>query len=154
MLCGKGKDEQRVVPGVTAKIDFGLRDACRVIFHRDQLPADYGTQKIRLQMDVYRPDGSARGDGHVDEVLTLRSGKEPRQAWVRGVTGHFDRVVVRVSHEADEAHYVGASEIRTGAPAAQWSAILGTGVARLYGTTTIPTGLYRLSDKEHSGCSR
>ena len=70
---------------------------------------------------------------------------------MQGVTGQFDRVVVRVSHEADEAHYVGASEIRTGAPAAQWSAILGTGVARLYGTTTIPTGLYRLSDNEHSG---
>jgi hypothetical protein len=58
---------------------------------------------------------------------------------------------VRVSHEADEAHYMGAEELRTGAPAAQWSAILGAGRARLYGTTAIPTGLYRFGAKDYSG---
>ena len=58
MVCGKGKQQQRVVPGITAKLEFALRDSCRLIFHRDQLPADYGTQKIRLEIDVYRPDGS------------------------------------------------------------------------------------------------
>ena len=43
------------------------------------------------------------------------------------------------------------NEIKTGAPALQWSAVLGTGHVRLYGTTAIPTGLYRFSDKAHSG---
>ena len=46
---------------------------------------------------------------------------------------------------------MGAAEIKTGAPAAQWSAVLGTGHMRLYGTTAIPTGLYRFSDSAHSG---
>jgi hypothetical protein len=61
------------------------------------------------------------------------------------VSNPFERITVRVSHVADENHYLGAEEVRTGAPAAQWSAVMGTGRVRLYGTTTIPTGLYRFS---------
>jgi hypothetical protein len=151
MRCGVGRNMKRVLPGLTAHIPFDERDSCRVIFHRERLPPEYGTQKLKFEIEVVRPDGGARGEAHVLEVLTLRAGKEPRQAWVRGVMGRFDRVIVRVSHEADEQHYIDASEIRTGAPAAQWSAILGTGRARLYGTTAIPTGLYRLSSDDYSG---
>jgi len=46
---------------------------------------------------------------------------------------------------------VGGLEIQTGAPEVKWTAILGTGRARLYATTTIPTGLYRFGDAAHSG---
>jgi hypothetical protein len=33
----------------------------------------------------------------------------------------------------------------------QWSVVFGTEHWRLYGTTAIPTGLYRVSDNNHSG---
>jgi hypothetical protein len=151
MLCGAGKDAHRVPLGVTEHLPFELRDTCRVVFHRERLAPEYGTQKLNFEVEVIRADGTTRGDAHVSEVVTLRAGSEPRYAWVRGVVDPFDRVVVRISHEADEAHYMGASEIKTGAPAVQWSAVLGTGHVRLYGTTTIPTGLYRFSDSAHSG---
>ena len=58
---------------------------------------------------------------------------------------------MRLSLAADEAHYVNALEIPTGAPDIMWTAVLGTGHARLYATTAIPTGLYRFGDAAHSG---
>jgi hypothetical protein len=152
LLCGGGPIPlTRIEVGVTAHLPFSLRDTCRIVFHRERLSPEYGTQKLNFEIDVLRTDGSARGDAHVSEVITFRAGSEPRYAWINGIVDPFDRVVVRVSHEADEAHYIGASEIKTGAAAAKWSAVLGSGLFRLYGTTTIPTGLYRLSDRAHSG---
>ena len=123
-----------------------------MVFHRELLPPEYGTQKLNFEVDVARPDGSPKPQGHVAEVVTLRHGDSPRYAWIAGATDPFDRVSVRVSHVADENHYVGAEEVRTGAPAAQWSFVLGTGRVRLYGTTTIPTGLYRFAEsRAYSG---
>jgi hypothetical protein len=152
LLCGGGPvPVTRVELGVTAHLPFSMRDTCRIVFHRERLSPEYGTQKLNFEIDVVRIDGSARGDAHISEVITFRAGSEPRYAWINGIVDPFDRVVVRVSHEADEAHYIGASEIKTGAAAAKWSAVIGSGLFRLYGTTTIPTGLYRLSDRSHSG---
>ncbi len=152
MECGGGSEPVQLVHvGETARVPFGLRDTCRVIFHRERLSQDYGTQKLIFEIDVITPDGATRSEAHVSEVLTFRAGPEPRYAYIHGVVSQFDRVVVRVSHEADEAHYIGGSELKTGAPAAQWSAVMGTGHARLYGTTTIPTGLYRFSTHDYSG---
>lgn len=152
MLCGGGPVPlERLTPGVTAHLPFSLRDTCRVVFHRERLLREYGTQKLNFEIEIISPDGAARGEGHVSEIIIFRAGPAPRYAWIHGVITPFDRVVVRVSHAADENHYIGASEITTGAPAAQWSLVLGTGRARLYGTTTIPTGLYRFGDRRYSG---
>jgi hypothetical protein len=144
--CGGGREPLREVEiGIASHLPFKLRDTCRVVFHRELLPPEYGTQKFNFEIDVVRPDGSSKPQGHVSEVVTLRAGEAPRYAWIAGATEPFDRVTVRVSHVADENHYVGAEEVRTGAPSAQWTFVLGTGHVRLYGTTTIPTGLYRFS---------
>jgi len=149
VLCGGGTQALVRVPmGDTAHLSYDLRDTCRVVFHRERLPQEYGTQKLRFEVEVVRSDGSSRAEGRVSETITLRAGKTTRSAWISGVLDPFDRVVVRVFHVADEAHYIGASEIRTGAPAAQWSMVMGTGRVRLYGTTTIPTGLYRFTPKD------
>ena len=70
---------------------------------------------------------------------------------IKGVAAPYDRVVVHLSHVADEAHYLGASDIITGAPAVQWTILFGTGHVRLYATTAIPTGLYRFGNATGSG---
>jgi hypothetical protein len=151
--CGGGREPLREVEiGITAHLPYKLRDTCRVVFHRELLPPEDGTQKLNFEVDVLRPDGSSKPQGHVAEVVTLRPSDTPRYAWIAGATDPFDRVSVRVSHVADENHYVGADDVRTGAPAAQWSFVLGTGRVRLYGTTTIPTGLYRFArSRSYSG---
>jgi hypothetical protein len=152
-VCGTPENPaERVTPGVTAHLPFESRDNCRLIFHRNRLPLNYGTQKLNLEIDVVDSDGGSRAEGHVAESIVMRPGAEPIYAWVNGVKAPFDRVLVRLSHAADEAHYVGALEIRTGAPEVKWTAIMGTGRARLYATTAIPTGLYRFGgDEQHSG---
>jgi hypothetical protein len=151
-VCGTPNNTtERITPGVTAHLPFESRDNCRLIFHRNRLARSYGTQKLNLEIDVVDSDGSSRAEGHVAESIVMRPGAEPIYAWINGVKAPFDRVLVRLSHAADEAHYVGALEIQTGAPEVKWTAIMGTGRARLYATTAIPTGLYRFGDDAHSG---
>ena len=152
-LCGGGSEPlQKVEIGVTAYLTYDLRDTCRVVFHRERLSKEDGTQKLSFEVDVIKPDNTVRGDAHVGEVVTMRAGKEPRYAWIRGIADPFDRVRVRLSHVADEDHYIGAEEL-TGLPAAQWSAVLGSSRVRLYGTSSIPTGLYRFGLGENSRAS-
>jgi hypothetical protein len=151
LICGPASALTRVEPGVTYHLPFTTRDDCRVVFHRERLSPAYGSQKLKLNIEVLNPDGVARGEGHVAETLVVSPGDRPLYSWLHGVEGRFDRVVVRVSHSADEGHYLGATELTSGAPEVKWSIIFGTGHIRLYATSTIPTGLYRFGDKNHSG---
>jgi len=137
---------RRVTPGIPVHMSFAGREGCRVVLHRERLSPEYGTQKLNVEIEVDKLDGTARPEGHVNQVIALRSGGEPRIAWVKGVVAPYDRVVVRLSHVADEAHYLSALDIPTGAPMVQWSVVFGTGRVRLYATTAIPTGLYRFGN--------
>ena len=132
-------------------IPFTARDTCRIVFHKERLAPEDGAQRLTLEVNVTRVDGEARPEAHVSQSILLRPSTEPRYAWIKGVVGPFDHITVRVTHDADEAHYVGADDLRSGEPAAQWSVIAGMGHARIYATTAIPTGLYRVSDRNHSG---
>ena len=144
VLCGGGSVPLKQVEiGVTAYLSYDLRDTCRVVFHRERLSKESGTQKLNFEVDVLRPDGSTRGEAHVAEVVTLRAQDEPRYAWISGISGPFDRLRIKVSHVTDEDHYIGGKELKTGEPAAQYAAVMGAGRLRLYGSSTIPTGLYR-----------
>jgi hypothetical protein len=142
---------RRIQPGAVAHLSYSVRDGCRLIIHRQHLSTEYGTQKLSLEIEVDKIDGSQRGDAHVLQTLILRAGTEPFVAWIKGVRAPYDRVVVRLSHVADEAHYLGALEIPTGAPAVQWAILFGTGHVRIYATTAIPTGLYRFGSANTSG---
>ncbi len=153
LLCGDGEGGTiHVKPGSGAThVPFPARDTCRVVFHRSRVPPEDGAQRLHLDIDVTRVDGTPRPEAHVSEAIVLRAGKEDRYAWIRGLVGRFDRVTVRLSHEIDESHYVGGSDLRSETPSVQWSFTAGTGHARIYATTAIPTGLYRVSDRAHSG---
>ncbi len=151
VICSEGGHSIALVPGETARLPYSMRDGCRLIVHRERLSAEYGTQKLALDVDILRADGSSRSEARASQTLVLRAGKEPLDAWIHGVGAQFDRIVVRLSHIADESHYTGAAEMLTSEPALKWTAIVGTGRARLYAAPTIPTGLYRFGDSEHSG---
>jgi hypothetical protein len=81
----------------------------------------------------------------------MRPGTVPLTAWIGGVASPFDRAVVSIAHAPDEAHYVDAAEMATGAPEVQWTILFGTSRARWYATTAIPTGLYRFGGDSGSG---
>jgi hypothetical protein len=152
VLCSEdGKQVERAIPGVALHLPFREREGCRLVIHRERLAQEYGTQKLSIEIVVNKLDGSPRPDGHVTQTVTLNAGTEPRIAWIRGVVDPYDRVIVRISHVADEAHYLGANDIISGAPAVQWNMVFGTGHVRLYATTAIPTGLYRFGNVTGSG---
>lgn len=149
--CGPSGRSRSLQPGEPTNLPFSWRDSCRVTVHRERLRAQNGHQRIALSVDVYSSDGAPRADGHVKDTLDVEPAPEPRQIWITGVTTPFDRVVVRVSHDTSEHHYVPGSELNASGPAVQWSVILGTGHARVYATSAIPAGLYRFGDRDHSG---
>ncbi len=152
LVCGDGKGHPfEVIPGKLEHISFDARDTCRLVLHNERIEAEDGAQRLNLEVEVTRVDGTARPEAHLSQPITLRAGAATRYAWIHGVAGPFDHVTVRLAHSVDEAHYVGADDLRTGAPSVQWSVIAGKGRARLYATTAIPTGLYRVSDRGHSG---
>jgi hypothetical protein len=152
MICFDADGKNLVIKaGIAVHLPFAVREGCRVVIHRERILPEWGTQKLALEIEVDKVDGSSRGEAHVTQTVVLRAGSEPRVAWVKGVRAPYDRIIVRISHVADEAHYLGALEIPSGAPAAQWSVVLGTGRVRLYATSTIPTGLYRFGGASASG---
>lgn len=148
LLCGSGADQQRVMPGAEAHVPFSQRDACRLVFHRERIPADSGAQHLQLEVDVTRVDGQARPEAHVSQPLVLRSGDQPKLSWIKGIIGQFDRVTVRVTRLGDTAD---SDVAREQEPAVQFAMVFGTAHFRLYGTTAIPTGLFRFSDRADSG---
>ena len=151
MLCETEKGHLVTVsPGVAAHVPYGARDGCRLVFHRSRLAPEYGAQKLMLDVDVTRVDGTSRAEGKVTQSIVLRPGGEDRTAWIKGVAAPFDRVSVRLSHAADESHYADGEE-SLATPAEQWAVIMGASRARLYATTAIPTGMYRVADRDHSG---
>ncbi|HVY32524.1 MAG TPA: hypothetical protein VHB79_38565 [Polyangiaceae bacterium] len=149
--CGPSGRSVTLHPGDPVNLPFAWRDSCRITVHRERLRKESGRQRIALSVDVYSSDGASRSEGHIKDTLEIGPGPEPRQIWISGVTTPFDRIVVRVAHDAGESHYVGGSELYASGPAVQWSVVLGTGHARIYATSAIPAGLYRFGDKDHSG---
>ena len=83
----------------------------------------------------------------MSQAIVLRASDQPRTAWIKGVLGRFDRVTVRVSHTGDSA----AGDASHDEPSVQFSIVFGTSHFRLYATGAIPTGLFRVSDRAHSG---
>lgn len=138
----EGHDET-LSPSRPHRLDYAMRNTCRVIIHRERLKSEEGNQEITLRIDVTKPDGSSRGESHVEQRLFLRPHGEVRVIPVQGNLGQYDRILVQVAHVADESRYALSTVDRTGLPSAQWTAIVRGGMFRLYTMATIPAGLYR-----------
>jgi hypothetical protein len=147
LRCADAQGSPAVIaPGRPARIPYEARETCRVTLHQGRLRPEDGPQEVVLEIDVTRPDGAKRAEAAVNERLVLRPGGEDRTFYLKGVTGQFDHVVVRVSHVIDETRYVLSPAARQGLPSIQYSATVEGGWARLYATVAIPAGLYRMNE--------
>jgi hypothetical protein len=135
-----------VPPGTPLRIPYEARDTCRVILHQERLRPEDGLQEIVLEIEVTKADGTKRAEASIDERMVLRPGGETRTFFLRGVTGQFDYVVIRVSHVVDETRYVLTPSARQSLPAIQWAGTVEGGWARLYATVAIPAGLFRMNE--------
>jgi hypothetical protein len=147
MLCGSGDKVRPIAAGESAHIAFDARDACRMVLHGERLLPEDGAQRLQLEVDVRGVDGSARSEAHVTQPIVLRSGRKPSIFWIKGIAGPFDRATIRLSRTGDTS---GDGSVQN-EPSLQWAIVFGNDHFRLYATTAIPTGLYRVSDRSHSG---
>lgn len=152
MVCGDGEGHAERIPiATTTSIPYRARDTCQVVFHREQLREEDGAQNLRVSVAVIGSDGAPKSDSRVDEHLVLRRSNHPFYMAVAGATDPFDRIVVHVGNSSEGTEQQAPDEGERRAPQAQWSVVTATSRARLYGTTAIPTGLFRLADTGHSG---
>lgn len=152
LLCNDDAgNPERVKPGVQARFKYALRNGCRIVIHRERLESEYGAQKLHIEIEVHQVDGSLRAGASINERVVLRRGDLPKEFWVKGVSAPYDSVIVRITHEGDETHYLGGESLLKNAPAVQWSLVFGTGRVRIYATSAIPTGLYRFGGHAGSG---
>ena len=161
LLCGGaggtgGEDGiSRLRSGSVSSIPYTARDSCRLVLHAERLRPEDGEQILRLTVTVVGADGISHAESALDQRLRLGAGPEPRLLYLTGVTAPFDRVVVRLAVLTDDPHYGVRDDERLVAPQAQWSVIMGTNKLRLYTTSSIPSGLFRLAagpdGSQHSG---
>jgi hypothetical protein len=147
LVCGN----EKMVVGETTSIPFSARDSCRLILHRERLRPEDGTQIVQVVMKILQSDGTPKNDVSVDQRVTMRPGEFPRILYIAGVGDPFDRAIVRVSVVNDDLHYAIIADERVKAPQAQWAVVFGTSHFRVFATTAIPTGLFRVADHAHSG---
>jgi hypothetical protein len=148
LLCaGEGANVPpvRVTPSKLYKLDFDVKDTCRLVIHRDRLPAEYGLQEVLIEVEVSKADGSRRGDASFSERLILVPGGQSRVIPLKGGVEEFDRILVRLSHVLDETRYALSPTGRQGIPSVQWPLAVEGGRLRLYATAAIPAGLYRIN---------
>lgn len=145
LMCDAGDGPHAIAPGDVAHVPFDHHDSCRVILHRERLDPAMGTQNLTLEVEVTRVDGSPRSEARITRRIRLAHDDSSRTLWLRGAESRFDRYTVRLSQDDDDR--TRDDEL----PSAQWSIVAGRGRARVYATSAIPTGLYRVSDRDHSG---
>ena len=56
----EGNDEQ-LEPSRPHRLDYAMRNTCRVIVHRERLTPEEGNQEVTLRITVTKSDGSMRG---------------------------------------------------------------------------------------------
>jgi hypothetical protein len=152
LVCGDGEGRsQRIQVVTTASIPYRARDTCQLVFHRELLTLEDGAQTLRVSVTVTGSDGTIKSDAHIDQRIVLRRSNRPFYMAIAGATDPFDRILVRVGNTSEGADDRAPDEGDRQAPQSQWSVVTGTSHARLYGTTAIPTGLFRLADTGHSG---
>jgi hypothetical protein len=145
---------KRITPAQPVNINYQQRDSCRLVLHRERLKPEDGDQLVRVTVNVAALDGKVRPEAAIDQRVLLRPGNEPRYLFIGGVLAPFDRIVTRVSVITEDLHEsvaaIGQAE-RVNLAQVQWSLTVANNRIRLYATTAMPTGLFRVADKGHSG---
>lgn len=155
LFCSDGVHENRTMtPAKPINLPFAVRDSCRLVLHRERLLPEEGDQLFRITVQVADLAGVNRTEAGIDQRIKLSPGKEPRVLYISGVMAPFDRVVVRatvITEDLPEAVLAERFNEQLRLPQVQWSLTMGNSRLRLFATTSMPTGLFRVADEAHSG---
>lgn len=146
LIC-RGADgaERRLMPGETVNLPFASRHSCRLLFDRSVLRSEDGPQRLRITLAVTHPDATPAAGGF-SKTITLRPTAGIESVWIEPATPIHPFDHLHVSLAQDDSHgFYGAGEEATGVAGQEETIIFGNDRLRLYGSATIPTGLYRLT---------
>ena len=143
--------EKEIAPGELVSMPFSSRNSCRLKLDRSVLGLADGVQRIRVALSVSKPDGGSR-DGGFSRVLVVSSSHDPLSISLAstGAMRAFDHLTVRLSHDDQPGHYLVDGEASS-LPARTWQIVFGDQHLRLYGSATVPTGLYRVTSAADAG---
>lgn len=155
LLCSDAQGVPRVLPPAKPiSLDYVGKDSCRLVLHRERLLPEEGEQLLRITVNVAALDGVNRPEAAIDQRVRLSPGRDPKVLYIGGVLAPFDRVVVRatvVTEDLPDAVITERFTDRLTLPQVQWSLIMGNNKLRLFATTAMPTGLFRVAGEKHSG---
>ena len=154
LLCTDDEDpNRRIAPARPRNLAFRNKDSCRLVLHRERLRPEDGDQLVRVTVNVSGMDGTNRPEAAIDQRVLFRPGTKPRYLYIGGVASPFDRVVIRATVMTQDlpGAVTGDAAERLLMPQVQWSLIMGNSRLRLYATTSMPSGLFRVAESSHSG---
>ncbi len=142
--------ERRIAAGQTVNLPFELRHACRLRIDRSVLTTAEGPQRLRVTLAVTHPDGTT-APGGFSKVFTILPRPGHESIWIEPTlpVRPFDHVHVGLAHEPGPPYANG--ETIAGVTGQEVTLIFGNARIRLYGSATIPTGLYRLTSGPDAG---
>ncbi|MEY4581554.1 MAG: hypothetical protein RL701_6257 [Pseudomonadota bacterium] len=135
-------------PGSPVHIPFRERDSCRLVLHRERIPAESGEQRLDVDISVTSVSGGERSDAHLSEHFLLRHADEREVMWIRGARDQFDRINVRITHIIDESLFDNDVRRRLELPSSQWTVVTENAAFKFYATAAIPASLYRFTGRD------
>jgi hypothetical protein len=155
LFCKTSDDKITLItPGTQLHIPYKHRNSCRLVLHRERIPAENGEQRLDINVTVTAVGGDERADAKWSQHLVLRHAPERDVVWIRGAKEQFDRIDVRITHVIDEWIYGNGTDTRRSLdlPTSQWSVVTEDANFKFYATATIPASLYRFSsDRQELG---
>ncbi len=151
VLCrGAGGGERRILPGETVNLPFESRHSCRLRIDRGAITPEEGPQRLRLTLAVSHSDGTA-APGGFSKLLAIAPLPGHESVWIEPSVPvkPFDHVHVSLAHEPGDPYAAGDGV--GGVTGQELTLIFGNERLRLYGSATIPTGLYRLTSGPDAG---
>ncbi|MHB8416563.1 MAG: hypothetical protein ACYDCL_00705 [Myxococcales bacterium] len=151
VLCRESSGaERRIAPGQIVNLPFENRHSCRLRIDRSVLLPEEGPQRLRLTVAVTHPDGTP-APGGFSKVLLVAPRPGHESVWIEPtIPIHaFDHVHVALAHEPGPPY--AESETIGGLTGQEVTLVFGNARLRLYGSATIPTGLYRLTSGPDGG---
>ncbi len=139
VTCGTGADTRKLAPGKLERISFSVRDSCRIVFERDRIPMQAGTQRLRVQA------------GGFNEIILLEPGTGPLTVAVpAGDRVEYDTLSVLIAHDLLSGHYALGSSQKLGEEV-RYRVLLSDSWVRISVTTALPTGLFRFGPTDING---
>jgi hypothetical protein len=143
--------EREIAPGDFVSLPWSSRGSCHLRVDRSVLTAEDGTQHIRVTLAITSPSGVVR-DGGFSRVMALSAAADTDALWFGPGNPMlpFDHISVHLSHDDEPGYYV-VSGGPSGIPSRRYQLVFGDARLRVYGSATVPTGLYRVTRGVDSG---